>query len=192
MWKTAFSPFPKMFSTLSITNFSFSFTLICCLQKNDRLIKWCFTLTHYQTTNFKLFQTLSQIERVCRRQFQIWKLSKWVENTVGKGEIARYQQFLLSRSVFKRLVSQRRQKVSLCGNGLTFSQTTNFRLFQTKRVCRRQFQILWKWQKALQTCRKHCGKRRNCSLGAISPFPTVFSNDLYSRHVKSRACLGKG
>ena len=46
------------------------------------------------------------------------KLSKQVENTVGKGEIARYEQFLLSHSVFKRLVSQGRQKVSLCGNGL--------------------------------------------------------------------------
>ena len=34
------------------------------------------------------------------------KLSEWVENTVGKGEIA-----------FKSLVSQGRQKVSLCGNG---------------------------------------------------------------------------
>ena len=39
------------------------------------------------------------------------KLSKWVENTVGKGEIARY-------AIFKRLVSQGHQKVSLCGNGL--------------------------------------------------------------------------
>ena len=27
---------------------------------------------------------------------------------------------------------------------------------------------------------------------AISPFPTVFSEDLYCRHVKTRACLGKG
>ena len=36
------------------------------------------------------------------------------------------------------------------------------------------------------------GKRRNCSLRAISPFPTVFSKDLYCRHVKTRACLGKG
>ena len=27
---------------------------------------------------------------------------------------------------------------------------------------------------------------------AISPFPTVFSKDLYCRHIKSRACLGKG
>ena len=25
-----------------------------------------------------------------------------------------------------------------------------------------------------------------------SPFPTVFSKDLYCRHVKTRACLGKG
>ena len=47
------------------------------------------------------------------------KLSKWVENTMGKGEIARYEQFLLFPSVFKRLVSLGRQKVSLCGNGLT-------------------------------------------------------------------------
>ena len=40
--------------------------------------------------------------------------------------------------------------------------------------------------------RKHCGKRRNCSLRAISPFPAVFLKDLYCRHVKTRACLGKG
>ena len=40
--------------------------------------------------------------------------------------------------------------------------------------------------------RKHCGKRRNCSLRASSPFPTVFSKDLYYRHVKTRACLEKG
>ena len=39
---------------------------------------------------------------------------------------------------------------------------------------------------------KYCGKRRNCSLHVISPFPTVFSQDLYSRYVKTRACLGKG
>ena len=34
---------------------------------------------------------------------------------------------------------------------LTHYQTTNFRLFQTERVCRRQFQIWWKWQKVIQT-----------------------------------------
>ena len=46
------------------------------------------------------------------------KLSKQIENTVGKGEIARYEQFLLFPQCFKRLVSQGRQQVSLCGNGL--------------------------------------------------------------------------
>ena len=68
---------------------------------------------------------------------------------------------------------------------------TNHR-FNKLRVCRRQFYIGWKRQKVLHTGRKHCGKRRNCSLRAISPFPTVFSKDLYCRHVKTRACLGKG
>ena len=43
-----------------------------------------------------------------------------------------------------------------------------------------------------QKGRKHSAKRRNCLSQAISPFPTVFSKDLYSRHVKTRACLGKG
>ena len=59
-------------------------------------------LTHYQTTNFRLFQT----ERICRRQYQFdengRKLSKWVENTVGKGEIARYEQFLLFPQCFQK------------------------------------------------------------------------------------------
>ena len=52
--------------------------------------------------------------------------------------------------------------------------------------------LLWKWQKAIQTDRKHWEKRRNCSLWAISPFLAVFSKDLYCRHVKTRACLGNG
>ena len=46
------------------------------------------------------------------------KLSKQVENTEGKGEIARYEQFLFFSSVFKRLISHGRKKVSLCLNGL--------------------------------------------------------------------------
>ena len=69
---------------------------------------------------------------------------------------------------------------------LTRSQTTNFRLFQTGRLSRQQFWTWWKWQKVFQMDRKHCGKRRNCSLWAISPFPTVFVQDLFCRHVKTR------
>ena len=36
------------------------------------------------------------------------------------------------------------------------------------------------------------GKRTNCLLDAISPFPTVFSKEFFCRHVKRMACLGKG
>ena len=67
---------------------------------------------------------------------------------------------------------------------LTHYQTTNFRLFQSERICRGQFQIWRKRKKVIQTGRKHCGKRRNCLLWAISPFPTVFSKLLIPRGIK--------
>ena len=76
------------------------------------------------------------------------KFSKWVENTVGKGEIAHYKQFLLFQSVFKRLILQTRKNQGLFGKGLNllFGQGSsfllfipfpneNFRLFQAERVC---------------------------------------------------------
>ena len=72
-----------------------------------------------------------------------------------------------------------------------FPQTTNFRLFQVEKVCRRHFYVMRKWQKVHKKGRKHCGKRRNCSLRAISPFPTVFSKRLYYRHVKHKGLFGK-
>ena len=44
--------------------------------------------------------------KVCRWQFQIWrngrKLSKWIENTVGKGEIAHCKQFLVFPQCFQK------------------------------------------------------------------------------------------
>ena len=57
----------------------------------------------------------------------------------------------------------KRQEVWMLVNTLTHYQTTNYRLLQTKKVCRQQFQIRRKWQKVIQMGRKHCGKRRNCS-----------------------------
>ena len=41
-----------------------------------------------------------------------------VENIVGKRENAYTSNFSFSHNVLKRLPSQRRQKVSVCGNGL--------------------------------------------------------------------------
>ena len=42
----------------------------------------------------------------------------------------------------------------------------------------------------LQKGRKICGKRRNCSSRAISPFPTVFSKALYCRYFKNQGLFG--
>ena len=75
---------------------------------------------------------------------------------------------------------------------LTLSQTTKLRLFQTERVCIRQFKIWWKWQKVLKICRKHCGKRRNCSLQAISPFPRVFKRGVVLQTRKNQGLFVKG
>ena len=46
------------------------------------------------------------------------KLSKQVENTVGKGEIARYEQFLLFPQCIQKACFPGASKVFLCGNGL--------------------------------------------------------------------------
>ena len=42
------------------------------------------------------------------------KFSKWVENTVRKGEIAHHEQFSFSHSVFKRFVLQIYIKTRAC------------------------------------------------------------------------------
>ena len=60
-------------------------------------------LTHYQTTNFRLFQTEKSLQTTISNLTKMSKkLSKRVENTVGKGEIARYEQFLLFPQCFQK------------------------------------------------------------------------------------------
>ena len=73
------------------------------------------------------------------------------------------------------------------GNGAVLKSSSRYKL--KERVRRRQFQICRKWQKVIQTSRKHCGKRRTCSLRAISPFPTVFSKGLFPRGVTEKLSL---
>ena len=45
------------------------------------------------------------------------KFSKWLENTVGKGEIARYEQFLLFAQCFQRNVPRTRKTRACLGKG---------------------------------------------------------------------------
>ena len=78
---------------------------------------------------------------------------------------------------------------------LTVYQTTNFVLVQIESICRRNINVTYKWKFFIGLVENIVGKGENAGyqqLRAISSFPTVFSKDLYSRHVKNRACLGKG
>ena len=112
-------------------------------------------------------------------------------------------------TVFSRLVRQTCKHKGLSGKGLicltlwicqvnipmtlllTLSQTTILHSSKLKEFADDNFYFD-------ENCRKfskqveNTGKSRNCSLRVISPSPTVFSKDLYCRHVKTRACLVKG
>ena len=59
-----------------------------------------FWLTHSQTTNFRLSQTEEFADDNFKFDENGRKFSKWVESTVEKGEIARYEQFLLFPQCF--------------------------------------------------------------------------------------------
>ena len=72
---------------------------------------------------------------------KIAEFSRSVENTVRKGEIARNEQFLFFPHCFRRLVPQTHKNQGLFGKGLTLFETTKFRLFETERLCRQQFEI---------------------------------------------------
>ena len=49
-----------------------------------------------------------------------------------------------------------------------------------------------KWGTTIWLSRKHCGKKRNCSLWAISSFPTMFSKAVSCWCVKMSICGVKG
>ena len=59
----------------------------------------CTALTHYQMKNFRLKEFADDNFKFDENGR---KLSKQEENTVGKGEIARYEQFLLFPQCFKK------------------------------------------------------------------------------------------
>ena len=60
-------------------------------------------LTHYQTTTFRFFQTEKSLQTTISNLTKNGRqLFKRVENTVGKGEIVRYEQFLLFPQYFQK------------------------------------------------------------------------------------------
>ena len=70
------------------------------------------------------------------------------------------------------------------------------------KICRRQIldssklkefaDDIFKFDENGRKLSKTRGKRRNCSLRAISPFPTVFLKGLFPRGVKRCHCVGMG
>ena len=69
-------------------------------------------LTHYQMTNFRQVQIETAADDNLKFDENSTKFSKWIENKMGNVTC----NFSFSHSVFKMLVSQGRQKVSLSGN----------------------------------------------------------------------------
>ena len=59
-------------------------------------------LTLSQTTNFRLFPLKDSADDNLKFDENGRKVSKWVENTVGKGEITRYKQSLLFPQCFQK------------------------------------------------------------------------------------------
>ena len=116
------------------------------------------------------------------------KLSKWVENTVEKGEIAHYEQFLLFPKCFQKACFPGASK------GVIVWEWVNSlpRLVQIQSICRRQNKCNLKTEILTGMAGKHCGKWRKCWLPAFSPFPTMFSKSLFLRVVNSRDCVVKG
>ena len=133
------------------------FTLVCPLKgKSTSFSKCCFSKVQLSVSDLVIFlffkrQILdfSKLEEFQDDNFFLFfhengrELSKRVENSEGKGEIARYKQFLIFQQCFQKncTLLQTRKNQNLLEKCLTLSQTTNFRLFQTERVCRRQVQI---------------------------------------------------
>ena len=84
-----------------------------------------------QTTVFSILSTLSQTTNFYSSKLKEFvddnfkfdkngrKFSKWVENTVGKGEIANIKQCLLFLGVFKRLLLETGKNQGLFGKWLT-------------------------------------------------------------------------
>ena len=100
--------------------------------------------------------------------------------------------FSFSLNVFKRPLSHGLKSRACVVKSLPFPKRQILDSFKLKELADDNIRFDENGRKSIQMRRKHCGKWRNCSLRAISPFPTVFSQDFYYRHVKTRACLGKG
>ena len=83
-------------------------------------------------------------------------------------------------------------KCSFFVDSLSLSQKTNFRLFQTERLCRRHFQLWWKWQQVFQKGRKHCGEKEKLHIRSNFSFSCSVFKRLILQTCKNQGLFGKG
>ena len=116
-------------------------------------------------SNLRLFQT----ERVYRHNFKFDengdRSPKGIENTVGRGEIAHYEQFLLLPQCFQRLVLQACKNKGLFGKGLRL-QTHGGKCFFF-------FKDLVCSVVKTQSCSANISDMRSCSSLAAEPHSSV-------------------
>ena len=74
-------------------------------------------LTHFQTANFRLFKWKEFADNDFKFDENGSNISKRLENTVGKGEIACYKQFLLFPQCFQKACFPRTSKGCYVGMG---------------------------------------------------------------------------
>ena len=109
---------------------------------------------------------------------------KWLENTVGNGEIARYEQFLLYPQCFSKDVNCRQVKTRAClGKGLTLPNDKILDLSKLKASADDKMDCDSKTEIYFGKGRKHSGKRRNCWLQAFSPFPSMIPKGYFLKVV---------
>ena len=153
----------------------------------------CYPLTHYHTIPTFNTSGKENFWKHCEKRRKCWlaafSLFLTMFPTLPKTNF-NFSVIFILLSAYVYILDQ--SKISIFVNELTLSQTTNFTLFQTERVCRRQFQIWRRWQKVIQTDRKHCGKRRNCSSRAISPFSHSVFKRLVSQGRQKVSLCGNG
>ena len=110
-WLPAFPPFPAKFSTLSpaeiitLASFNLSSANALNLAHSVNLLfhkEYTKCLKLSKTTSFQLFKD-NNFKNDENRGILFFKR---VENTVGKGEIARYEQFLLFQQCFQKTCTE--------------------------------------------------------------------------------------
>ena len=97
-----------------------------------------------------------------------------VENIVGKGEIACTSNFSFSHNVFKRLLSQARQKLSLCGNGLNSANEKILALSKLKAFADNKLNVIQNNKVVFHWIDNIVGKGENAGYQHFLLFPQCF------------------